>query len=276
MAKKRRTPAQVKLAHEIQNRKYDRIARELRGSHLFAWEMFNAKDGGVDLRKSPDDWPAETKRRLTNYWKELAPRLSGEYKVKRYYKSGRLEKAAEAALQGKLLPGQKAVAFSHDKKQKLEVTFDRQDRIHVKKGGIDEDKTFFDQREFQLDAMAELDRHLAATDAQVFKIITGKNESEIGYTREALITQIERWIVEYDPADPDVDPNKHYDKWLLGLIEYPKLKVATRIQKRTIKHEKEVQERQRERLAERARDTRAMTKAEAKSYKATGRIGRTK
>ena len=151
MARKRRTSEQVKLAHAIRNRKYDEQARKLRASHLFSKETFNAKDGGVDLRMSPDKWPATTKARITKYYKELAPRLAGDYVVKRYYKPGRLKVAAAAALQTRLLPGQKAVAFSVDKDQDLEVSFDRKNRITVKRGGILEDKHFFDAAAMLID-----------------------------------------------------------------------------------------------------------------------------
>lgn len=276
MAKKRRTKKEVLRDKGIQRRKYREHAKALRDSHLFGKEMFNAKDAGIDLRMSPDKWSAEGKRRITNYWKELAPRLSGDYKVKRYYKPGRLEKAAEASLQGKLLPGQKAVAFSHDKDQDLEVEFDRYDRIHVKKGGINQDTLLFDMDEMLTDPMAEVDRILASSDANVFKIITGKNESKTGYTRQALVTQIERWIEQYHPDDPEVDPTKTYDKWLFGLIEYPNLKVTTRIVKRVAKHEKEVKQRGKKRLKDRAEFQEHLTPAEKKSIKLTGRKGRTK
>jgi hypothetical protein len=168
------------------------------------------------------------------------------------------------------LPGQKAAIFPVDKGQTLEFSIDRKHRPTLKRGGIKETKTLFDMKALAKDADAEIDRVLAMTDANVFKIVTGESESSQGFTRSALKRTLKRWVVKYKKDDPDKDIAK-FDKWMYGIKEYPTLKVTKRLATRTAKHEAEVAQRERERLRELAATKRAMTKAEQKSTRLTGR-----
>ena len=263
----------MRIARKVQSATYLRRAKKLRGTHAFG-DLFSAKQG-ADFRKKPESWSPQMRARITKYAKELGPIIAGDSVTKRFFRPDNLKIAIGASPQRRSLPGQKAAIFPIDKGQKLEVSIDRKHHITVKRGGIVEDSFLFDMDALLTDADAEVKRVMDQTDAQVFKIITGESESSQGYTRSALTRTIKRWIIKYAKDDPEKDIAK-FDKWMYGLIAYPKLKVTKRLATRTAKHEKEVKVRQDERLARLARDKRAMTKAEQKSFRATGRTGKTK
>jgi hypothetical protein len=278
MAKKQkrkspRTKEQMRIARKVQAATYKRRAKKLRGTRAFG-ELFDAKSG-VDFRKHPSKWPADARRRITKYAKELGPIIAGDSVTKRFYRPDHIEIAIESSPQRRRLPGQKAAIFPVDKGQTLEFSIDRKHRPTLKRGGIKETKTLFDMKALAKDADAEIDRVLAMTDANVFKIVTGESESSQGFTRSALKRTLKRWVVKYKKDDPDKDIAK-FDKWMYGIKEYPTLKVTKRLATRTAKHEAEVAQRERERLRELAATKRAMTKAEQKSTRLTGRKGRTK
>lgn len=268
-----RTSEQMRIARKVQSATYLRRAKKLRATHAFG-DLFSAKQG-ADFRKRPESWSPQMRARITKYARSLGPIIAGESVTKRFFRPDNLNIAITASPQRRSLPGQKAAIFPIDKGQSLEVSIDRKHRITVKRGGIEENSMLFDMNALVADADAEVKRVMDQTDAQVFKIITGESESSQGYTRSALTRTIKRWIVRYAKDDPEKDIAK-FDKWMYGLLAYPKLKVTKRIATRTATHEKEVDVRERARLAALAKTKRAMTKAEQKSFRATGRKGRTK
>ncbi len=273
MTKRRRTSAQVAIANKVKNATYLRRAKKLRATHAFG-DLFSAKEG-ADFRKHPESWSPLLKARITKYAKELGPLIAGEWEIKRYFRPDHLASVIEASPQERRLPGQKAAIFPVDYKQKVKVSFDRKHRITVSRGGIEEQKLFFDMNALVRDPETEIARVLDSTDAQIFKIITGTNESKQGFTREALESELHRWIERYATDDPEKDISK-FDEWMFGIIAYPKIRTMGRLVTRSIKHEKQVMVRQRKRLAAISRTKRAMTKADMRSIRAIGRKGRVK
>jgi len=270
MAWKRRTAAQVALAKEVKNNQYKKRVKALRATNAFG-DMFKAGVSGADLRRSPDDWPSVIKARITKYAKELGPLIAGETKTKRYFRPDHLASAIEVSPQENRLPGQKAALFPvDDREERVKISFDRKHRIKVIRGGVEEIKMNFDMNEFILDPVAEVERVLDQAPGHFFKFVTGANESKDTYTRETMLDQLERMIVRYLGTDKDVED------FLYGIKAYPELKSQKILTKRAIKHQEQVTKRQRARWVVRSKQVRAMSHAEMKSIRTTGRKGRVK
>ena len=262
MAKKKLTKAQ--LREKIRNEDYKRQAKKLRATNAFG-DLFKASEG-VDLR-SPAKWSPAVKARVTRYTKELGPLLASPTKTKRYFRDDHLRAAVEVTGQERMLKGQKAALFPvDDLREDVEITFDRQHRPKVRRGGIEEMRINFDMDALIRDPMAEIERTLAEAPGKFFKFITGATESKGTFNDLDLLAQVERMLVNYDPDE------KPLGDFLYGIKAYPNIRAKTRLTKRDQIHRKRVEERQRERLRKIAGERRALTKAE----KATMRRGRRK
>lgn len=268
MAKKKKKAPLTKpqLKKKVANERYYRQAKKLRATNAFG-DLF--KPGkGVDLR-SPQSWPPHVKARVTKYAKELGPLIAGPTKTKRYFRPDHLRSAIEVSSQERMLPGQKAAIFAVDDfREDVKITFDRKHRPKVVRGGIEEVKINFDIDLLIRDPMAELERTLDASPGQFFKFVTGANESKQTMTRETMIDAMERYIVSYDPDE------KPLGDFLYGIKAYPNVRSGKKLQMRDIKHSEQVTKRQRERLNVLAKTRRALTAAEKRSIRATGRKGR--
>lgn len=264
MAKKPLTKKQ--LREKIRLEDYKRQAKKLRATNAFG-DLFKAK-GGVDFR-SPKSWSPAVKSRITRYAKELGPLLASPTKTKRYYRPDHLRSAIEVTGQEKMLKGQKAALFPvDDLREDIEITFDKKHRAHVKRGGIVEQRIYFDPNEMT-DAdsiMAEVERTLDAAPGKFFKFITGANASKGTFNDLDLLAQLDRMILNYDPDE------KPIGDFLYGIKAYPNIRAKTRLTKRDAIHQEKVKARERERLRKLSNERKALTKAE----KASMRRGRVK
>jgi len=179
-------------------------------------------DAGFDLRDI-DKWTPAKKRKITRYFRIMAPRLTGGEKVvKRYRRQDHLDEAIRSSLQEEMLPGQTAAVFSVDPGQNLKITFNRAHKAKVTRGGILEDEIRFDKNAFLKDWKKEVNKALEQTDAKLFKIITGANRSERTFTRMSLIEEIAILIEQYslEELDPKSFDDKWFGEWLNGIVGY--------------------------------------------------------
>jgi len=249
--KKRVTKAARQKAIDEFNYK-DRVKR-MRG--LFGDE-FKASEG-YDLRKF-NDWTPQQKAKVTRYFRVIAPRITGDFVVKRYRRPDNLEAAIDATLQEKKLPGQTAAVFSVDPGEKLDVKI-RRGKATVSRDGLAEQKLIFDKAAFLDDPDAEIERVLELTDANVFRIITGANKQNKVLTRSDIVQEIFSLIARYN-EDQVLEHERSYEEWLDGLIAYPGTEKRTKqkVNKFVKRHKELVEKRTKERLEAR--------KARAKKY----------
>jgi hypothetical protein len=254
MVKSKKTAKQ--LEREIRNLQYKERAKRMRG---FFGDMFKAKDG-YDLRKV-DSWTPQQKAKVTRYFRVIAPRITGDFIVKRYRKPENITAAIQASLQERVLEGQTAAAFNVDPGEKLEIKI-REGRASVKQGGIDRVRLPFNKAAFLEDADAEIDRVLAATDANVFRVITGGQQQNKTLTREDVKGEIFALIMNYRPeAIREEHGQRPFDEWLNGLMAYPgtKKKTFTAIDRFVRKHARIMEIKERNRLDQLAADRKGIT-----------------
>ena len=260
------TRKQLKVKTKIES--YKRQAKKLRATNAFG-DLFKPSEG-VDLR-SPASWKPSVKARITKYAKELGPLLAGETKTKRYFRPDHLATAIEVSPQEKRLPGQRAALFPVDDiREKVDISFDSRHRIRVFRGGIEELKINFDMDSFVRDPEGELARVLDQAPGQFFKFVTGAHESKNTYNAVDMANELTRMLVMYDPSEKDLGD------FLYGIKAYPGLRSAKRLRKRSDKHVEIVTKRQHERLRVLSKQKHAMTQAQMRSFRATGRTGRVK
>jgi hypothetical protein len=261
MPKKKLTPKELK--RRVRNERYKEKARKLRATNAFG-DLFKAS-GGVDLR-SPERWSPAVKARVTRYAKELGPLIAGPSKTKRYFREDHLQQAIDASPQTVKLKGQKAAIFPVDDiDDEIEIAFTKDHQIErVVKGGIQEQKIYFDFDAFVRDPEAELERVMEDAPGRFFKFVTGETQSKDTYNRDEMFEVLGRYIERYDPTE------KPLGEFLYGIKAFPRIRAAKTMQKRDARHIKEVEKRQKARLARRAQERRALSKAE----KMTMRKGR--
>jgi len=250
---------------------YKQRARRMRG--LFG-DQFKAKDG-YDLRKI-NSWTPAQKAKVTKYFRVIAPRITGDFVVKRYRRQDSIDAAVEASLQEKRLKGQTAVAFSIDSGDKLTVKIKRSVKIveksrvnkktgemiftdervlvttaNVVKNGLGRVKLAFDKQAFLEDPDAEIDRVLADSSANVFRVLVGGQEQNKALTRNMVKDEIFKLIRDYSPRNIQRDQDQRpFDEWLNGLVAYSgtQKRTLSGVERYIRKHERVVAKREIARL----------------------------
>lgn len=210
-----KTQTKVKRKKLDKKRQYKERAKRLRP---FFKDMFAAKTG-FDLR-SPGKWTPAQKARVTRYFRTMAPNITGDFEVKRYYIPENMAAAVEASLQERSLKGQTAAAFQVDPGERLDIKIKR-GVATIKKHGMARVKLKFDITLFAKDMKKEVERVLSQTDAQVFQILTGAQGQNLVLSREDVMDEIVRLVEAYAPENirPD-QAQRPFTDWLNGLIAY--------------------------------------------------------
>ncbi len=243
--------------------RYRRQAKKLRATHAFG-DTFS-KDQNLLY---PEKWTPAQKARVTRYAKELGSLIAGESQTKRYFRSDHLELAIYASPQRKLLPGQKAAIFPVDDiKEKVILEFTRDHKIKkYSRGGIEETTFMFDPDNFIDDPVAELEKVLDDAPGQFFKFIINETESKDFWNADDMVDRMDSMIERYSKIE-----GKEVEDFIYGIKAYPKLRTKTKLEKRKKKHSSLVTKRQRGRLREIGKKKRALTKAQIKRLRTTGR-----
>jgi hypothetical protein len=280
MARKRNPVSKKKFLTKAQRKKgikYDDYYQRVKAMRPYFGEIFSAK-AGYDLRRGPKAWTPAQKRKITRYYRVMAPRLGGgDFVVKRYRRPDHLKAAITASLQEEFLPGQRAAIFSVDKGEELQVKITRKRQVLVTRDGLDEQEFIFDRKAFLKDWKAEVERNLAQTDAKLFKVITGANKSKLTFTRAGLIDEIAGMVERYDIESIDASgfDDRFFGEWLNGLVGYKGVTMR-QMKVRDTKHQAEVSERRLAHGRARAKRAKSYSQAELRSIRATGRGGRVK
>lgn len=214
----------------------------------FFGDMFKASEG-YDLR-SPDKWTPQQKAKVTRYFRVIAPRITGDFVKKRYRKPENIRAAIEASLQERVLPGQKVAAFNVDPGEQIEIKI-KDGRAAIKQAGVDRVKLPFNKAAFLADPDAEIDRVLAMTDANVFRIITGGQQQNKTLTRSDVKDEIIKLIRDYHPENIQrAQDQRPFDEWLNGLMAYPgtEKKTFSAIDRFVHKHIKIMEKKEKDRL----------------------------
>lgn len=210
-----KTKTKVQRQKLDKKRQYKERAKRLRP---FFKDMFAAKSG-FDLR-SPGQWMPAQKARVTRYFRTMAPNITGDFEVKRYYILENMAAAVDASLQEMPLKGQTAAAFRVDPGERLDIKIKR-GVATIKKHGMARIKLKFDKRLFMEDPKKEVERVLSQTDATVFQILVGGQGQNVTLRREDVMDEIARLVEEYAPSNirPD-QAQRPFTDWLNGLIAY--------------------------------------------------------
>lgn len=233
----------------------------VKGMRPFFGDTFKASEG-YDLR-SIDRWTPAQKAKVTEYFDVMRPRLAGDFVAKRYRRKDHIESAVIESHQEKLLKGQKAVLFSIDPGEDLDIRFSRSGKALVSRNAVGQDTLLFNKRAFMEDPSAEIERVLAETDANVFRIVTGANESLRTFTRSDLAAHIYKLIADYG-EDNVMYEWEQYENWLNGIVAYHGTVAKTRpkLQRQIEKHKKLSAKKRKEHNAERATRRKAYTRRE--------------
>jgi hypothetical protein len=190
-------------------------------------DMFKAKSG-YDLHKV-DEWSPAMKKRVTDYFRIMAPRLeSDNVAVKRYRRKDHLDSAIIASLQEKPLKGQKAAIFTLPRGvEKVNVRFTKKRGAVVDQQGIAESTLLFNKANFLEDWKSEVDRVLdQVPDVRLFRIIKGANKSDV-LTRDDIYDEIANIIELYssDEMAEGTYDKRWFGEWLNGLVAYEGLTI---------------------------------------------------
>ena len=248
----------------IQKANYIERTKRMRG--LFG-DQFKAKDG-YDLRKI-NSWTPAQKAKVTRYFRVIAPRITGDFVVRRYRIKENFDAALSASLQEKPLKGQTAVAFSVDPGEKLEVKV-KKGRAKVVRDGFQNVKLQFDKNALIEDPDREIDRILALTNANVFRVLTGAFKQNKTLTRSNVRDELVRLIRYYDPSNIERDQGQRpFDEWLNGLIAYEgsEEKTFRGVDKFVQRHIKRMKQRERDRLDDLSAKKKGMTRAQYRRYR---------
>lgn len=225
---------------------YKERAKRLRP---FFRDMFTAAEG-FDLRK-PGTWTPHQKAKVTKYFRVMAPHITGDFKVKRYRLPDNMRAAIDATLQEKPLKGQTAAAFRlADVREVLDVQV-RKGTARVKQSGVSRIKLEFNKAAFMADPDAEIDRVLAMTDANVFRVMVGGFQQLKTLTRSDVKAEIANLIKTYSPDNIlRAQGQRPFDDWLNGLMAYPgtKKRTYTQVQKFVKRQERDSAKREIARL----------------------------
>lgn len=257
----------------------------------FFGELFKPSNG-YNLHEV-DQWTPTMKRKVTNYFRIVAPRLEGgDFVVKRYRRKDHLDEAIAASLQEKPLKGQKAAIFTVPKGvEKIDVRFTKTRGAVVRQEGIATRSLLFNKKSFLEDWKAEVNRVLdSVPDVRIFKIIKGANLSSDTFTRTQILKEIAAIMELYSEELSEAEGfhQRWFGEWLNGLKAYEGVTIS-QMRAADRRHKKEVQAREKERNRERrkvrkriagrklkeqldAQRGRALKKGEL----ATGRRGRVK
>jgi hypothetical protein len=243
MARKKTTK---ELAAQLKRNQYKERAKRLRP---FFGDSFKAANG-FDLR-SPGKWTPQQKAKVTKYFRVMAPRITGEFKVKRYRIPERLNSAIDATLQEQPLKGQTAAVFSvYDTREKLDVKIVK-GKAQVKRSGVGQVKLKFDKAAFLADPKKEIDRALSMTDANIFRVLVGGQEQLKTLTRADVENEIMKLVRDYAPANIRRDQGQRpFDDWLNGVVAYPgtEKQTYTAVEKFVHRQEMATAKRERDRL----------------------------
>jgi len=245
--KHKKKKPQTKKQREAGIRKENYRTRVKRMRGLFG-DQFKAKDG-YDIRKI-NSWTPAQKAKITKYFRVIAPRITGDFVVKRYRRQDSIDAAVEASLQEKRLKGQTGVAFSIDPGDKIEVKV-RKGKATVVRNGLQRAKLAFDKQAFLEDPDREIDRVLAESNANVFRVLVGGQEQNKTLTRSMVKDEIFKLIRDYSPANIQRDQDQRpFDEWLNGLVAYPGTEKRTfsGVERFIKKHERTVAKREIARL----------------------------
>ena len=267
---KRRTREQIELDREVKNKIYRDRVKKLRATNAFG-DLFTAKKSGIDLRKSPDKWPAHAKARVTRYARELGSLIAAENVTKRYFRADHLSEAIRASGQEKKLPGQKAAIFYVDEPgEKIQLEFTKKHKLkRVKRGNVDEVPVELDRDLMMVDPQQAVADALAQLPGNFFKFKHGENKSSQTYNRRTMLERIDFMVEKYAGSDKDLED------FVTGIYAYPNITVKE-AHRRDLIHSANVEQRRVIYNRKRAADRRAFTKAELKAIRTTGRAGRIK
>ena len=256
--KKKPDKTKAQLEKEVKREQYRERVKRMRG--LFG-DQFKPKDG-YDLRRI-NSWTPQQKSKITRYFRVIAPRITGDFVVKRYRKAENLRAAIDASLQEKPLRGQTAAAFSVDPGERVEIKVVR-GRATVKKQGLKQVRLMFNKNAFLVDWEKEVDRVLDETDANAFRVITGAFEQNKMLTRKDVKEEILKLLMDYHPAAiRNRKDMREATEWLNGIAAYPGAakKTQTQLEKMIERHKKMVDKRVKDRLDARAAEAQGISVA---------------
>lgn len=214
---------------------------------------------GYDLR-DVETWNKRKRDKVNNFYRVMAPQLASEQVVKKLYRRpDHLETAIIRSGQEEFLPGQKAAAFGLDKGETLKVDFDTQGQIHFDRDGVEETRLDFNMANLEVDPLAEIERVLKLTRANVFKIQTGPEAKSYDvFTRASIGDAIMARMDAYSKIKPTGQFDaQHYSKWLYGLYAYPDA---------TVKQQQKVSREHRQVMKQKKKDDDAIRRAEQPKY----------
>ncbi len=265
--------AQVKYDYDT-----DQLNKRIKKIRPYFGDKFKAK-GGYDLHEI-DNWSAAKKKKATKYFLAMAPELMTEKKVvKRMRDPVRLQRMILRTDQTELLPGQTAAVFHVEKGRNVTVEMNRAGKISYELDGVPENELTFNIAALHKNSDAEIDRVLALTDANVFRMKLVVGEGYDTFNRTDIRTEVNRYLADYKRT------RKTQEKWtkfMTGLVAYPgetlrQVAAQSQQQKNLVKARRKV------RAAVRAKGRAPYTIQEIKlgrrlrsGEKITGRRGRTK
>lgn len=267
--------AQEKHDYEI-----DLLKTRVKQIRPYFGEMFKPVKG-YDLR-DVDEWTKAKVKKATRYFLAMAPDLAKPDKVvKRMRRPERLQAMIMRSDQTELLPGQTAAVFGVESGLDLQIDMDKRGNIIYRLEGIRENELKFNIAALHDDADVEIDRVLALTDANVFRVKLVVGEGYNVFSRSEVRIEVLRYMADYDRSRPR-DNIEKWDQFMRGLVAFPGET------KRAIRKESAIERalseaRQVEKQKKRADARRKWTVAEAKAgrrlkrgERLTGRLGRVK
>src|SRR3990172_5840329 len=179
-------PTDAQQKKQIKRSLYRERVKKLRP---YFGTLFKAP-AGFDLRKSPDTWPRNAKKKLTKYWRVIAPQVAQKHKPRYFRRPDHLRAAIAHTQQEDFLPGQRAALFPLEPGEKLTTKFTRKGKIKVTRQGVGVEKAYFDLQRMLTDPDTEVERTVTKLPpgALRFKIMMGPHESR-GTWREEDIAQ---------------------------------------------------------------------------------------
>lgn len=257
-------------------------------------DLFKPKSG-YNLH-NVDTWTSAQKRKITNYFRIIAPRIEGgDFVVKRYRRKDHHEAAVRASLQEKPLKGQTAVLFSVAKGvDRVGIRFTKKRGAIVEQEGVATSRLLFNKRDFLTDWKGEVNRVLDIVPSiRIFKIIKGANLSSETYRREDIMREVAAIMELYtqELSEQEGFHARWFGEWLNGLVAYEgvtitQMKKADATHKGIVREREKVRNEQRRRLRKRIAGRRLKEQIEAeraargkkltRGELASGRKGRVK
>lgn len=218
---------------------------------------------GYDLRDI-DEWHPSKKKKATRYFLAMAPELMTAKKVvKRMRKPERLEAMILRSDQTEFLPGQTAAVFHVETGRELSIDMNKRGEIIYELDGFEENELRFNIAGLHKDADAEIDRVLAQTDANVFRMKLIVGEGYDVFNRDDIRSEVHRYMQDYQRRRPKEDIEK-WDQFMRGLVAFPG-ETQKAVKSESNQQRALVTSRRKARAKDRAAAKRKWTVAEAKA-----------